>query len=156
MYPISDELQKWRGKSEKKAIGRDIAAIKPDETKRKLNRKKKAEKERKSFLKKIFQRRISRGKWIQSNATTRYTACVHSRERSHALTIIVTKSKKITKRKKKQTIWTCVYIYRRDLLYVLYRSSIYTDSRSDYLNLPKRRDNSQSVTDTRLLYSRDV
>jgi hypothetical protein len=38
-----------------------IAAIKPDETKRKLNRKKKAEKERKSF-EKIFQRRIFRGK----------------------------------------------------------------------------------------------
>jgi hypothetical protein len=85
---------------------------------------------------------------IKRNDTI-HGVCAHSRERSHALTIIVTKSKKITKRKKSKR-YERVRIHRRDLLYVLDRS-IYTDSRSDYLNLPKRRDNSQSVTDTRLL-----
>lgn len=141
----------WKIRRKRRRKGEiHIAAIKPDETKRKLNRKKKAEKEkeRKSF-EKIFQRRIFRGKWIQSNATTRHTACVQPREESR-IDNNRNKIKKDIEKEKKQTIWTCVCIYRRDLLYVLYRS-IYTDSRSDYLNLPKRRDNSQSVTDTRLL-----
>jgi hypothetical protein len=54
----------WEIRRKKRRKGEiHIAAIKPDETKRKLNRKKKAEKEkeRKSF-EKIFQRRIFRGK----------------------------------------------------------------------------------------------
>lgn len=158
MYPISDELSKMTWKIRKKKEGERARCILQPSNRMKQkekNRKKKAEKEkeRKSF-EKIFQRRVFRGKWIQSNGTTRYTACVQPREESRIDNNRNKIKKDNEKAKKANDMNVCVYI-GEIFFYVLYRS-IYTDSRSDYLNLPKRRDNSQSVTDTRLLYSRDV